>query len=459
MESLSVYFINPPSYENRRLIRNFDCATESKGYYIYQPYDFLVLSSYFEKKEFNFIDAIAQNLKSEEVIKKVKKPDLIFLAMVDTNWQEDLSFLKKIHKKFPHARIFVFGDSFIEEYSRQEVSPYITAILINPFELTRDEFIGKKEIQSMGFYHEGAYTKHDLKKKNKVKMAPAQHESFFHPSYRWPFTRHKKYTSVFVSWGCPYSCSYCVVAKFPNLHREASEVIDELRRIKKMGVKEIYFADRSFGVPLTEIKKILDTMVIEKMNFSWSAYFHPNQFSKSLLELMKKSGCHTIITGIESKNQNELKKYGRNIQGQKLSELLDFSKKVKIDVCGDFILGLPGQTKKDILETIHYAIKLDLDYASFNIATPLPGSSIRRDALRDGRLRAGEDKNYDSFGYNKVLSNDFLTGDEIKRLRNYAVSRFYMRPKYWLKRLLKIRSFEHLFIQIQEMLYLVIKNR
>jgi uncharacterized radical SAM superfamily protein len=457
----SVYFLNPPSKKNRKLIRNFDCATESKGNYLYQPYDFLLLSSHFEDEEVVLIDAIAQELGTEEVFRMIEKPEAFIIALTDTNWEEDFSFLKTLKEKYSDTPIYVFGDSFIEKKAVDSVAPFVTRILANPLEVDlRSHILGNKSKDNVsGFIAEDTYTRTNLKAPVEVSIRIPKHNKFLLPEYRWPFSLRKKYTTVFTAWGCPYSCSYCVVSSFPNLYRNYREIIKELKYVKSIGLKEIYIGDRSFGLPRNNTINLLKEMVSQKFNFTWSSYFHPNQYDKELLDLMKESGCHTIIIGIESADFDSLKKYGRNVKADRFYALIEHCKRIGIHICGDFMIGLPGETRHDILKTIDFSKKLKLDYASFNIAAPLAGSSLRKDAILDGRIGDGEEKHFDSFGYNKVLSNGVLSSKEILDLRNFAVRTFYLRPWYLLKSFTRIRSLEHLMIQLEEMFEIFKKSR
>lgn len=457
-------FINPPSKQGRKLIRNFDCATESKGNYLYQPYDFLLLSSHFEKDSFILIDAIADGLKKEEVFKLIKEKhiDCFIVALADTNWAEDFIFLKALRARYPDHGIFVFGDAFIDKQTVNSIRDYSNGILANPIEITKSDFNienPKQWIDKQGFVQENTYTRSDLKKPIQVSISNPHHDKFLLKNYRWPFSQRFKYTTVFTAWGCPYSCSYCVVAKFPNLYRESDEIIKELDLIKEMGLKEIYIGDRSFGLPRNNCVDLLKKMIKKKYNFTWSTYFHPNQYDPELLELMKKSGCHTIIIGIESHDFQSLKKYGRHMKEDRFYKLIEHAKKLNIGICGDFIIGLPNETREDILKTIKLAKSLKIDYASFNIAAPLAGSSLRADAMKDGRIKPGDENHFDSFGYHKVLSNGVLSGKEILALRNKAVRDFYLNPSYLFKSLFRIRSIEHFLVQFQEMLQIFYKSR
>jgi anaerobic magnesium-protoporphyrin IX monomethyl ester cyclase len=228
-----------------------------------------------------------------------------------------------------------------------------------------------------------------------------------------------------------------------------------MKKIKSLNIKEIYFSDKSFGIPLDNTKNLLNGMIHSQFNFSWSTYMHPNQFTENFLDLMKQAGCHTIIIGIESANFFSLKKYGRIVDENKTRQLILYANKIGVNVCGDFMIGLPGELITDVERTIQLSTELNLDYASFNIVTPLPGTEIKRLALADGRLKLGQ-HNFDSTGYNNTLDSDTLLKEELLKLRRKAVLKFYLRPKYIFSRLRKIRGYEHILIQAEEMLSLIL---
>jgi radical SAM superfamily enzyme YgiQ (UPF0313 family) len=171
---------------------------------------------------------------------------------------------------------------------------------------------------------------------------------------------------------------------------------------------------------------------------------------------MKKAGCHTIILGIESFNISSLEKYGRITSKEKIENLIRKANEIKLNICADFIIGLPGETKRDILQTIKYSKSLDIDYASFNIAAPLPGSVFKKSAIADGRINES-DHHFDSVGNARTLSSDQLPNTELINLRNLAVRSFYLRPGYVIKRIMRLRSVEHFLIQFEEMFQILKK--
>lgn len=129
--------------------------------------------------------------------------------------------------------------------------------------------------------------------------------------------------------------------------------------------------------------------------------------------------------------------------------MLSLAKEINIDVCGDFIFGLPGQNSEEVEKTIDYSLALNLAYASFNIATPLAGTSIRKMAISQKDMTIDE-RGHNSLGTGKIISVCSMTVDDIKHMRKKAVHKFYLRPSYLIGRIFKIRGFEHFMIQFQE---------
>lgn len=439
-------------------MRDFDCAGESKGNYLYQPYDLLLLSSFVPKDwDFTFIDSIADNISHEnfdEIIKNLD-PEVIVCPVAGMNWNEDKQTLIRLRSLFPKSILITFGDLFLELPARLEIRKVVNGILSSPllfrFDSLQQDQNGNSlnELAGPGLHAFDSKVIANLKAPVIVNIPLPRHEHFQRSNYRWPFNRHKRYTTVFFTWGCPYSCSYCILSKFPNYLRESDEILSELRFIRTLGFQEVYVGDKSFGVSKEVTIKTLKAMITEKLNLSWSTYFHPTQYSPELLDLMASSGCHTIVIGIESVNIASLKAYGRHINQSQLNNLIVHAKRLKMEICGDFILGLPNENRQTIIKTIHYACSLDIDYASFNLATPLPGSSLKELAIEQ-KIIGADEQGFDSSGKNQITNFSKVTSRELSLLHKYAVLRFYLRPSYLWRRLKSLSGPEHLQIQFAE---------
>lgn len=462
-DDMKVVLVNPPCDSNRKIIRNIDCSFESKGNYLYQPMDFIQLTGVFssEKWDVSIIDAVADKLSEKDVLKSLRNiaPEIIITAVGDVSWNSDKKFLEKIKNQFACKYYLSLGNCYVEDSAIIEVKNFIDGVIVSPWDMCADEFLGDKNNELSGVVNSNNIKRIQNKKiPRQCKIETPKHELFIKKNYRWPFARFFKYTTVFTAWGCPNSCDYCTGRKSPFLFREYIDVLVELDQIFKQGIREIYFADRSFGLPIDNVKKLLREMIKRNYKFSWSSYFHTNQYDSELLELMKKSGCHTLIIGVENHDVQILKKYNRNINIERLNTFMSHTRKLNIDVCADFLLGLEGQSKEDILKSVNWAINQNVSYASFNILAPNSGTSIREMAINEGIISIN-DRQFDSLGTEGVLGSKVLAPEQLINLRNKCVKKFYMRPNYLMKRLLSITSFTHFWIQFQEMLWIFFKAR
>jgi radical SAM superfamily enzyme YgiQ (UPF0313 family) len=165
-----------------------------------------------------------------------------------------------------------------------------------------------------------------------------------------------------------------------------------------------------------------------------------NLADEKLYRLMQGSGCILLCYGVESGSQPILERINKNITLGQVRQAVGIAKEVGIPTNTSFILGLPGETKETIRETIDFAIELDADYASFSLATPYPGTEFYDIAIKEGtdlsdwgRFRLAR------YAEPLYVPKD-LTAGELKFYYRLAYKKFYLRPRYILKSLSKIKS-------------------
>ncbi len=452
---MKILLIIPPSPDHRQIVRMIDCSHESKANYLWQPNDFIIITSLLKPRdEVVLIDGTADALSDEEFFRVCQQAqgDIIFFALSSVCWKSDYEFFERSKTFFQDIPIYVIGDIFVERDYQQMMLKECDGIVFQPYLLNLEKMIERKP-PLPGVYTE--ISDPDISERAKqitlVNSSVPHHEIFLKPGYRFPFAKHFKFATVTAMWGCPFTCSYCTNSKFPPAVRRYSDILRELEYLKKLGIKELFFADKVFGYPYSNSIPLLEEMS-QRFRFSWTCYFHPQLYKAKLLDLMHAAGCHTIITGIDSLNLPSLQQYHRTVEQEKLDALLTHANRLKMSVCADFIIGLEHETEEDIIQTLEGAIKLPIDFASFNIATPLPGSSIRAKARKEGKLQFGQD-GFDTYGRDDVLGNENVTGERIKQLRRKAILKFYLRPSYLLKRLRKTSSLGHFLIQCLEMFF------
>jgi len=247
--------------------------------------------------------------------------------------------------------------------------------------------------------------------------------------------------SVITSRGCSGACTYCNNFFGRRVRKRSAEnVIAELSLLKQdYGIKEIYFYDDSFTEFPGKVIDLCRKMEEAKLDLSWSCFARINLVNEDLLRAMKTAGCHHISYGIESGSPELLSAINKKVSLEKIREVVAMTKKAGIDLLLGFMLGLPGETRETMEATKKLALKLDPAMAIFDITTPFPGTELYQWAEKNGYLKTKKWDEYDL--YTMVMNLPTVTEGELRQAYQSAHRAFYFRPKYLLKRFLKIRSF------------------
>jgi len=209
----------------------------------------------------------------------------------------------------------------------------------------------------------------------------------------------KPYTIIITSRGCPFNCvfcTHCIVWGKQWRPRSPKNVVDEVEHvIKTYGIKQIDFADDNMTWNRDRMARICDLIVERGLRFDW---FTPNgvradTLDEELLRKMKRAGCKKIRVAPESGVQRVVTDIAKkNLDLKNVEAAIVAAKKVGIKVGCFFVMGLIGETKTDIEETIRYAYKLKRLGAEsfvFSIAMPLYGTAFYEQAKAGGYIRDG----------------------------------------------------------------------
>jgi magnesium-protoporphyrin IX monomethyl ester (oxidative) cyclase len=208
---------------------------------------------------------------------------------------------------------------------------------------------------------------------------------------------NKPWTIMITSRGCPYDCVFCthhIVWGRKWRGRSPENVVDELEQvIKTYHVKQIDFLDDNMTLDRKRMENICDLIVKRGLRVEW---FTPNgvradTLDEKLLRKMKRSGCKKIRVAPESGVQRVVDQIiKKNLDLRSVERAVVLCKKVGIKVGCFFVIGLIGETKEEIKETINYAYKLrqlGADSFIFSIATPIYGTKLYEQAKSGGFLR------------------------------------------------------------------------
>ncbi|MBX7221763.1 MAG: hopanoid biosynthesis associated radical SAM protein HpnJ [Blastocatellia bacterium] len=207
--------------------------------------------------------------------------------------------------------------------------------------------------------------------------------------YNVPFLLHP-YVAFYSTRGCPALCTFCLWPQTISGHawreRSVENVVAEVKRTLELfpNIKEIFFDDDTFAWKKSRTIKICEEF--KKLNFTWSCTSRSHTDYETL-KAMKEAGCRLMIVGFESGDDQILKNIKKGATAEMGRKFMKNCKKLGLVVHGDFILGLPGETRETIEKTIKYAKELDCETIQVSIAHAYPGTELYTYLEEKGLLR------------------------------------------------------------------------
>ena len=146
------------------------------------------------------------------------------------------------------------------------------------------------------------------------------------------------------------------------------------------------------------------------------------------LKVMRECGLRLLLVGFESGDQQILNNIRKGIRVDRAREFAKDCRRLGIKVHGTFILGLPGETRETMRQTIAYARELDPDSIQVSLAAPYPGTELYAQALANGWLKNGTLLDDQGFQGATIEYPD-LRAEEISKALEDFYRRFYLRPR------------------------------
>jgi radical SAM superfamily enzyme YgiQ (UPF0313 family) len=239
------------------------------------------------------------------------------------------------------------------------------------------------------------------------------------------------YVSLYTGRGCTSRCTFCLWPQTVggHIYRVCSpeNVYEEMRLAKSLfpNVKEFFFDDDTFTSDLPRAERI--ARLLKPLGITWSCNAKAN-VPYETLKTMRDCGLRLLLVGFESGNQQILNNIRKGIRLDRAREFVKNCRSLGIKIHGTFILGLPGETRETIRQTIDYARELDVDTIQVSLAAPYPGTELYAQALANGWLK--QDSLLNEQGVQEAaLEYPNLEKEEIFEAVGTFYRRFYMRPR------------------------------
>ncbi|HAH21044.1 MAG TPA: hypothetical protein DCL49_09105 [Candidatus Omnitrophica bacterium] len=387
---------------------------------------------------------------------EVFKPDVAGITAMTIMWPKVKILSSELKKRWPSLNIIVGGvhASIIRESALSEL-PDVDAVAWGEGEFSLLEYLQEfhklesaKPIAGIAFKlnNKNVVIGHNREPIKDLDILPIPDRVFLPVTkYVGAFEQYRllPVTNMVTARGCPFKCTFCL----PNLlgsgvrYRSVGKVISEIKYlINDIGIRDIAFWDDTFTLKPDRVFSLCERIISEKIKFSWSCQGRADCVSPDMLEAMAKTGCWKIFYGVESLVQKNLDTLRKGETVEQIFKAVRMTKKSGIEVEASFILGIPGETYQDGIQTIRLAKKLDPDYAKFYYLSPY--GELKKKVSKYGVFLSDNETNFT--GNTIIFIPYSMTKQELQKLYTMAYLEFYLRPKIFLRRIKKTSNFNEL---------------
>jgi len=430
-------FLHPPSYEGfdggagsryqaRREVRSFWYPT-----WLAQPAA-LVPGS-------RLVDAPPDGLTLEDVRPLARDYELAVLHTSTPSFPYDVRVAEALKAENPRLRVgFVGAHVAVDPEASLAASPAIDFVARGEFDFTIQEVAqGHPLGRVLGLsYRDDGGLRHtpDRPTLENMDALPFVVEVYKRDltieNYVIGYLLHP-YVSLYTGRGCRSRCTFCLWPQTVGGHRyrtrSVEHVVDEIALVPRYfpQAREVFFDDDTFTDDPPRAEAI--ARGLGRLGVTWSCNAKAN-VPQATLKILKDNGLRLLLVGYESGNRQVLANVKKGVRLDVARRFTRDAKALGIRIHGTFVLGLPGETRETIEETIGFACELDPDTIQVSIAAPYPGTAMYRQALEHGWL---DDRELvDGRGVQRsVLRYPHLAHTEIFDSVEAFYRRFYFRPR------------------------------
>ena len=260
-------------------------------------------------------------------------------------------------------------------------------------------------------------------------------------------TESGNFASLYTSLGCPYRCSFCMIniinrtdshshttAANSNVFRwwNPDFIIKQFDYFAENGVRNIKIADELFVLNPRHFEKICQLIIERGYDFNIWAYSRVDTCKPQYLDTLKKAGINWLGLGIENPNQTLRQEIHKDsFVDVKITDLMQNMRDAGINIGGNYIFGLPMDTKESMQETLDFAMNNKTEMVNFYCAMAYPGSPLYQTAKEKGWELPNKYEGYSQHSYDTLnLSNESLSAAQILGFRDNAFVEYNSNPEY-----------------------------
>jgi len=430
-------FLHPPSFEGfdggagsryqaRREIRSFWYPT-----WLAQPAA-LVPGS-------RLVDAPPAGLGLDDVVPLARDYELAVLHTSTPSFANDVRVAEALKAANPGLRIgFVGAHVAVHREAALGVSRAIDFVAGNEFDFTIEEIARGGDLASVAglSYRVNGHVRRTPERRPLEDMdrlpfvVDVYRRDLVVEQYFIGYLLHP-YVSLYTGRGCRSKCTFCLWPqtvggqryRTRSVEHVVAEIVQATRYFPQ--VREYFFDDDTFTDDLPRAEAI--ARGLGRLGVTWSCNAKAN-VPYETLKVLRDHGLRLLLVGYESGNQAILNGVKKGVRLDVARRFTRDAKALGIKIHGTFIMGLPGETRETIEETMRFAREIDPDTIQVSLAAPYPGTALYREALERGWL--AEDGLVDGDGVQtSALGYPGLPRTEIFDSVETFYRRFYFRPR------------------------------
>jgi len=436
---MKTLLLNPPSFEN------FDGGAgsrwpatreiESFWYPVWLTYPAGMLPGS------RLLDAPPHKISPQQTIEISKDYEFLVLFTSTVGFQSDLKLVRKMKEVNPALKVAFVGPHVqIKPEESLLASTDIDFIVRGEFDYAVTEFANGKplgEIANASYMKDGKSVHNATRPSlNTAELDELPFATDVYKrdltieSYNVPFLLHP-FVSFYTTRGCPAQCTFCLWPQTLSGHtwrmRSIDSVAREFEQAHRMfpQAKEFFFDDDTFNIRKDRVLELCKRF--KPVGFQWSCTARVHSDYETLAA-MADAGARLLIVGFESGDPQILKNIKKGVTVEQARSFAKNCKKVGIRIHGDFIIGLPGETKQTIQKTMDFARELDCETIQVSIAHAYPGTELYNFAAANGFLST--EALADSAGHQLPhLEYPDLNREEMMAAVNRFYDSYYFRPR------------------------------